>query len=209
MGTMNQSELERRVVRHNWFHGIRAVGLAVGALLAWNITIALTVWLVLMLQDLVEFFEPHSPLAAWMPTILTPLLLLVVVVVGFTRDENFLELSGWAKSSANLGNSGKTPLSTNAMNRYSGQGYFLVEILLLAPAMTREAIGATQSMLRVTPDTTAAAAHILHELRQRRDWVPRGRYHHCLDGVELLHRLDMIWQDERHGITLIRAPIGQ
>jgi len=207
---MTEPELHRIIVRRNLFHLLAGCVLAVGAVVSWCVTYVIALCLGYLLEEAVAFVFPRAVITDWIATVVTAIVLIVVDVVGFTREHGALDLSGWVDSSANLGTarSSGSWATVNAMNRYSGQAYVLVEILLFAAIATREAIAMFRAYIRTTPETRADAARIVRELREASDWVPRGRYHESLDAVELLHHLQLIRQTTRQGIPSIRTPLS-
>jgi len=206
---MTEQQLGRKIASENWFQIVLGVCLTLGAIFAWVVTYGVALWLGWMFQEAVEFLFPRFVLLEWIPAILTAIILLAVALAGFTREHDPFDLGGWADSSANLGRvgGGDSPLTLNASNRYSGEAYVLVEILLLAPLFTREAIGRFRARIRTKPQQVAQASEILREIEASPDWIPRGRYHGQLDAVELLLRLGLIRQSRIQGVASLRPAL--
>ncbi len=209
---MNEKKLRQMVSRQNQMNFLIGVGLLLGALFAWGITLGVVFWLGGLFQYSMIFLFSENTFTRWLPALFTVLLMLIIAGAGFTRQHQFLDLSGWSESGANLGRVGHSknaPLMTHGLNRTTAYGYLVVEILLVAPIATREAIAMLRTRMVVGDETIAQAAEIHRDLKERADWVPRGRYHKKLRAVALLRQLQLIRQTDIRGIPSIRTPSSE
>jgi hypothetical protein len=209
---MKEQKLRLLIDRQKHLQLLIVAGLLIGAIFTWWLTYSISYWLGTLFQSLAVFLFSEQPFTDWIPTATAFILLVIVALAGFTRDHSFLDLSGWAESDASayrVGHFGRPRPMGHAALHYTFDAYILVEILLIAPLATREAIAMLRTRFPATEEEIAQAAKIHEDLQSKGDWVPRGRYHRFPKAVDLLAHLQLIRQTDIRGVPSIRTPSGE
>jgi hypothetical protein len=86
--------------------------------------------------------------------------------------------------------------------------YLVSQFLFCAPRASVSAFQAIRAVIRAAPEACGQAARAYATLAEERRWISASEFQHCMAGVMLLDRLELIWTEVKEGEMLLRIPPG-